>query len=309
MALVRRLWRRMQQGDLDETWFRIAGPMLIAVLQAQEEAARAAVDYVPAVLGATNIDAVPEGAVQTSALVGVAGDGRPVDSLLVGARVAAKNAVAAGQSRAQAVDAGGRWLNTAVSTLLSDTGRAAESVGIAARPGVGYVRMLNPPSCSRCVVLAGKYYRWNRGFRRHPGCDCRHIPARESMSDDLRVEPRRYFESLPQAAQESTFGVAGSQAIRDGADLGQVVNANRGTQTAQVFGRQLDITLEGVTRRGRAYRAMSEAGYVQRQGELRATGERYRSWRAPRLMPETIYRIADDRADALRMLRLYGYLD
>jgi hypothetical protein len=293
-------------GNFDESWMRIASPMLLVVLQAQADAAERAVGFVPDTLGALNVDADPDGEVVPDSLVGVAGDGRPVDTLLLGAKVAAKQAVAAGGSQSAALAAGGKWLNLAVKTLLSDTGRAAESLGVAARPGVGYVRMLNPPSCSRCVVLAGKFYRYKAGFRRHPGCDCRHIPSRESIAGDLTVDPNRYFKTLSKEAQDSTFGSAGAQAIRDGADVNQVVNANRGTTTAQVYGQRLAITTEGITRRGVAYNAMSRAGYAQRATDVR--NGRYFQAKSPRLMPETIYRLAEDRADALRLLRLYGYL-
>ena len=43
-----------------------------------------------------------------------------------------------------------------VSALVSDAGRSAESVATAARPNVGYVRFLSPPSCARCAILAGR---------------------------------------------------------------------------------------------------------------------------------------------------------
>ena len=88
-----------------------------------------------------------------------------------------------------------------VTTQLQDVARQASSIALGSRPAVdGYVRMLNPPSCSRCAVLAGKFYRRNRGFARHPKCDCRHVPATEVSAGDLRTDPNRYFESLDAAA-------------------------------------------------------------------------------------------------------------
>ena len=56
-----------------------------------------------------------------------------------------------------------------VTSLVADAARGAESVSIATRPRVGYVRYLSPPSCSRCAILAGRFYRWSTGFLRHPG--------------------------------------------------------------------------------------------------------------------------------------------
>jgi hypothetical protein len=158
-------------------------------------------------------------------------------------------------------------------------------VRMAVTPSVtGYVRMLNPPSCSRCVVLAGKFYRWNEGFERHPQCDCRHIPTTENLAGDLTTDPQAYFDSLTPAEQDDTFGVAGAQAIRDGADMGRVVNARRngGVRKAQLFGKSAFTTTVGTGRGGR---------------------------RGPRIMPETIYAIAgDDRAEAIRLLRVHGFI-
>ncbi|CCW14612.1 Hint domain-containing protein [Rhodococcus aetherivorans] len=137
-------------------------------------------------------------------------------------------------------------------------------------------------------------------------CDCRHIPTREDRADDVTTDPKAYFDSLTAEQQNTLFTRAGAEAIRDGADINQVVNAERGMATTQVYGRELATTTEGVTRRGIAYDAMRRAGYAQRDTDVR-TG-RYFQAKAPRLMPEAIYEIAEDRADALRLLRLYGYL-
>lgn len=217
-------------------------------------------------------------------------------------------AAAAGQALAEA----GNWLETVAATAVIDAARSAESAAIAVHPEVtGYVRMLNPPSCSRCVLLAGQFYRWNDGFKRHPLCDCRHIPASESVAGDLTVEPDAFFASLPTAAelselhpgltvrerrkaghisQEDIFTTHGAAALRLGADIGQVVNARRGMDVAQVGGRDVIITRESTTRRGIASR--------------RRTGRRMEA----RLMPETILTVAADRDDAIRMLQLHGFI-
>jgi hypothetical protein len=174
-------------------------------------------------------------------------------------------------------------------SAVQDAGRNGAFLGMAVRPSVtGYVRMLNPPSCSRCAILAGRFYLLNQGFERHPLCDCRHIPVGEN-SRDLTTNPSDYFESLSRADQDRIFTAAGAQAIRDGADINQVVNARRGMRKAQLFGRETWTTLEGTTKRGVARRAMGQG-------------------RPARLMPESIYALATDRDDALRLLSLYGYI-
>lgn len=95
-------------------------------------------------------DPEPAGTIQPLAFTGVAGDGRPLLTLLRQA-----------ESRAS--------LQVMAATAVQDAGRAAVSAGITARPTLtGYVRMLTAPSCSRCAVLAGRWFKWNAGFQRHP---------------------------------------------------------------------------------------------------------------------------------------------
>jgi len=107
--------------------------------------------------------------------------------------------------------------------------------------------------------------------------DCIHIPAREDSADDLRTDPRRYFDSLTAAEQDRQFTKAGAEAIRSGADIAQVVNARSGLYSAG--GRLLTTT---------AAKARGQGGV--------------------RLMPDQIFRDAKDREDAIRLLRRFGYL-
>lgn len=303
VAAVGRLWRRMGD-DFDRSYLAIE-PQLLAVVQtAQGRVSAGAQEYVPSVLIETGQirAAAPFAEVSASSLVGLAGDGRPVDSLLYGAVTGAKASVAEGATVSRSLASSGQWLTMAVGTLLSDTGRQSESLAMGVRPVAGYVRMLNPPSCSRCVVLAGKWFRKNQGFQRHPGCDCRHIPASESVGGDLTVDPTAYVDSLTEAEQNRLLTRSGADAWRAGADLNQVVNARRGMRTAQIGGRSVLITTEGTTRRGWAYRYLNPSG----AGDVKSG--RYRSTRRPRLMPETIQEIAEDREDYLRLLRANGYI-
>lgn len=110
-------------------------------------------------------------------------------------------------------------------------------------------------------------------------CDCVHVPTAEDTADDLRTDPRAYFDSLTPADQDRYFSKANAQAIRDGADMNQIVNATGRSSGMTVAGRQ--YTTEATTRRG--------TGRV-------------------RLTPETIYTAAANREDAVRLLRVHGYL-
>lgn len=283
VASVRRAWRRMRpKGDWSEQWRRDVGPKATAVVLAGQLAVSRESDrYVTNVLDELGMDASSPTAVEPRAFIGAAGDGRPVDTLLEQAVAKARRTELDAEQALRDAEA---WMDQVVQTIMADTARAAESTAMVQREWVdGWVRMLNPPSCSRCVILAGRFYLWNDGFERHPGCDCRHIPATESQADDIRVDPQAYFDSLPPADQDRIFTHAGAEAIRDGADMGRVVNARRGVRKAQLLGRDVLATSTGTTRR--------------RKGPVPV-----------RLMPESIYELAKDRADAIRLLKLHGFI-
>ncbi len=312
------VWQQMT-ADFDLSYLRVSPVLLTVVETAQRRVAAGAQQYIPDVLEDTGQAraATAFADASTSPLIGVAGDGRSLDGLLYGAVTHAKEAVGWGAGTTLALRSGGQWLAQAVSTVLSDTGRQSESLGIGVRPVGGYVRMLNPPSCSRCVLLAGAWYRSATAFQRHPRCDCRHIPASEGVGNDMTVSPGDYFDSLSPKQQDATFTNAGAEAIRNGGDINQVVNARRGMRAAQVGGRNILITSEGTTTRGSAFRSLATSGTridrsqtalrITRTGPEVRTIER-RVANRPRLMPETIGQIATSREDYLRLLRVNGYL-
>jgi hypothetical protein len=282
---------------------------LAVLFSAQERVADGALAYVPDALG----DAAPEPIYKSagSRFVGVAGDGLPVASMAYGAVIHAKQAVAAGLEQGAALARAGQFLNLASGTMLSDTGRSAEKVSGGAHRVRHYVRMLNPPSCGRCVVLAGKTSKYSEAFNRHPGCDCRNVPTAENTGDDARTDPHAYLSVLSQAEQDRVLGSkANGQAFRDGAAVNQLINAYRksgAVRPAQIHGVNIKYTREGTTRRGHAYWQMSQAQYVKEQGVFKA-GSKYNRLKSPRLMPESIYSIAKDQEDAKRLLKLYGWV-
>jgi len=304
---VSRLWRGVGE-DFDATYARIEPALLSVLFTAQERVADGALAYVPDVLGDASD---PLYASAGSRFVGVAGDGLPVASMAYGAVIQAKQAVAAGLDVAEALARGGRHLTLATGTVLSDTGRAAEKVSGGAHRVRLWTRMLNPPSCGRCVILAGKTSRQSEAFNRHPGCDCRNVPSTEDTGDDARTDPKAYLDGLSSAEQDRVLGSkANGQAFRDGADTNQLINAYRrkgAVRPAQINGQGIKFTREGTTRRGHAYWQMSQAQYVREQSVFR-DGTKYYKLKAPRLMPETIYKTAKDPADAKRLLKLYGWI-
>lgn len=288
-------WSRMTP-DLDESWRQIRPVVLATVLAAQDEMVRLSVEHVPLVVAATAPRAAgPSYEASPGAWRGVAGDGRPVESLLAGAVVQAKVGIRRGLTVPQALSAGGRWLDKAAGTVLADTHRGVAQMEAHSR-GVGrYVRMITGPStCGRCIILAGRIYRTAQAFERHPGCDCEHIPAAENVAGDLATSPGDYLDSLDDDELARTLGSrANAQAYRDGADVNQLVNAYRRKGAVHKAHGGLRATTEGMTRRGWARQSMSAAGLGRN---------------APRLMPSSIYEMASDRDEAVRLLRVYGWI-
>lgn len=179
-----------------------------------------------------------------------------------------------------------------VASEIADTHRSAAQAETVAQGKSGYVRALVPPTCKRCAVLAGKFYRWSSGFERHPGCDCVNEPVgslEEAIDRGLVVTPDEAYRR----GWIRDLTVGERRAIEDGADITGVINSAAGIQTVDAFGRRAKVTTRGTTKRA-AWRKANPTLPV-------------------RLRPEAIYKIVDrefggDRSEALRLLRLYGYL-
>lgn len=247
----------------------------------QKAAAADSVDYVEAALEAQGMDAVGAD-VAVSAFAGIASDGRALATLLSSPAYTALGGIRDGASLTRALGSGLNQLVLMGQTQVADAGRASSGVAIASRQRTtGYIRMTSGKCCSRCAVLAGRYYRWNSGFLRHPGCACIHIPAGENSPGDKRTDPYKYFESLSREEQNKIFTEAGAEAIRDGADINQVVNARRGMSEGGL------TTTEGTGRRG-YFRSLDNG--------------------PTRLTPEAIYQQAGSRTETLKLLEQNGYI-
>jgi hypothetical protein len=151
-----------------------------------------------------------------------------------------------------------------------------------AREDYGY-----PPSCARCAILAGRIYRDLDAFQRHPLCDCVMVPVetwQDAHDNGLISSPQDAFDK----GEVRGLSQADAQAVTDGADLIAVVNATRGIASPTVFGRKVKATTAGTTKRA-AWRKANPTTLV-------------------RLRPESIYDFAKDREDAIRLLKVYGYI-
>jgi hypothetical protein len=272
-----------------------AGPgqeLVMITTQAQRLSAMLSERYLMSVMAAQELDVDDAaGSLVPERLAGVASDGRPLYSLLYQPFSEPLAPEATISMTRAALDQMQAALARIISTQVTDAGRVGDGVAAVSRREIKYyVRMLTPPSCSRCALLAGKRTSIEKPFERHPHCDCAHVPVGDTeTAKKLISDPMDYFKSLSRAGQDRIFTAAGAQAIREGSDIFQVVNARRGMSPASSV---LRTTTEGITRRGFAGR---------RTGPLYGTGQ-------ARLMPEAIYQLARTREEARALLRQHGYL-
>lgn len=285
-AETNRLWASVRTFG----WTAAVSTQMLGVVRAAMlEAARGAQAYVAAAVRLWGRDPDPFGEVAERTFAATASDGRPLDTLLERPSVEVVVFVEHGMPADQADAIGRRHLQRIVATQVADAARVSTGVAIANdRKIVGYIRHLTLPSCSRCIILAGQWYRWNAGFERHPQCDCVHIPAAASAEPP---SPREIYDSLSDDERRKA-GWSGfdQRAIDDGADLFQVVNYRRQLRTLTIAGQQVKTTGVGTTRRGLAGKRGAKV----------------------RLTPEQIYRDADRlglaRDEVLRQLQRNGYI-
>ncbi len=283
----RHAWTKVKQANITRSWIDQLSQLAPAITALQLDAAETGAGYVAGALAEQGHWAAPTGFVNTAALAGAAPDGRSLDGLLYSPAANALALIGDGMAVNQALKLAGGHLDRILTSTIADTSRQAASIGIATRDGIGFLRHVNPPCCSRCAILAGRFYRWNDGFLRHPRCDCVHVPTTASnlqaaRDEGLVLDPYEYFNSLTEAEQNRVFTRSGAQAIRDGADMFRVVNARRGMSANGMF------TTEGMGKRGFARQMLKE--------------------RQRRMTPELIYRLHPDPADARAALAAHGYI-
>ena len=319
VGAVLRIWQAAGPSGFRDELTRAAG--LVAAGQLAQAVQAAA--YLVELANEQNLGAA-EGVVVPRSLSGTTADGRPLTDALGAATSRAWDLLDAGADIRTAALSGQSTLTRIVSNEVTQAGNNATQIGTTGHTEfAGYTRMLQAPACGRCVILAGKWFKWNDGFKRHPGCDCIHVPASEAAGvDGIRTDPRRYFDSLSKADQDKYFGAANAEAIREGSDISQVVNTSIGRVGSRTDnsrravsglyefdagGRTLQATTQGTTiRQGRAGRRMAIAD-GQIDGRIPSSLERTTR---PRLTPKSIYEVAgNDRTKARQLLYDYGYLD
>lgn len=239
--------------------------------------------YLEQVAAAQGLPPAPS-VLRPSGLVGRTAAGGDLTEVLELPSIRVSALVTSGVDGGAATDSGAAMLARMVSNEVTQAGNNATQIGVAGNPGFrGYIRMMKPPSCGRCAVMAGSWWEWNDGFPRHPGCDCIHVPAADRAaatngkppwSANLEAkDPKTYFDSLSEANQDRYFGKAQADAIRGGANVTRTVNANA--------------------------RAAGLRAFDSGSGPA-----------GPRLTPKQVFAQAgDDRDAAVRLLTDNGYLE
>ncbi|MDX2538591.1 VG15 protein [Streptomyces scabiei] len=279
------------------------GAILDAVVAGQLTAAQGAQAFVGMAMAERGAAARAAAEIAPESLAGIASDGRPLTTLLFQPAITTYTTLAAGADPRTALLAGMNQMARMVSTQIADTSRAATSVAMTThRRCIAYVRVVKLPACGRCIILAGRQYSYSTGFQRHPKCDCGMDPIDIERWDDVS-SPEDLVAQMSPEEQRKRLGAAAVDALAKGADLAQVVNARRGMQTMTAYGRTVQATTEGTTKRGIAGKRLSEEA-----GAAKIPGQRYSRSKTPRLMPEEILRLADDRDHQLRLLKKHGYI-
>lgn len=326
VSLLLSLWNTVDPADISG-WQRLLPEATAMMVAAQTVAAEMADPYLTQAL---------DDADTTHPEVDVGGMIGPVEPLLYRPVIEAKTLIGQGMATNLALRTAGVKLATIVHTNTADTARLSVAAGMTARRHAsGYYRFLRAPSCSRCAILAGRFYKWNAGFRRHPRCDCGHRPVRDA-DDSSAYDARKAIER----GEVTGLSKADAEAIRLGANPAQVVNARSGMYDAGQFSlTHTGTTLRGVAgariaakdldralgidvsrqtytnytfdrakvaefaelfRRGKTYTRLTRAGRTQTYA--------YRFTRTPRPTASQIIASASSRDEAVRLLTNYGFI-
>lgn len=284
-------WSEVNPNDISGSWESMIPLVANEVTSAQRDAVTSGTGASRRVAAATGQYELPEGFVDGSPLVGVGSTGAPLDDALYSPAIGVKSLLGGGMALREAMTYGATTVASLSRTLVADSGRQAMQLDMTSRNITGYVRVVEAGACRRCVILAGKFFRWNDGFLRHPRCRCEHMPAKSEQwakDEGWYSDPYEYFNSLSREEQARVWGKSNARAIRDGADIFQVTNAT----TLREVGRS-PISWDGMT--------TTEGTSGRGVFGSRRTGRQ-------RLTPDAIYRTAGTPTRARRMMVENGYI-
>ncbi|HVK26665.1 MAG TPA: hypothetical protein VM677_35400 [Actinokineospora sp.] len=232
---VQAAWAQLDPADPASLAGQVQPAVVAAIEEAQAQASAPAALYVAGALLAAGAVSAPLATLVTAAFVGAAASGLLLGVLADYGLRHYQRALAAGMPPSEARAIGLSRLLTYTATEVADTGRAAVQVAMIAEPAVaGYERIVRLPACGRCLILAGRLYRYSDGFARHPRCDCLMRPVTRDQWENTNPgnTPAALFARMSRAQQDKAFGAGDAEAIRAGADMARVVNVHRGVTVA-----------------------------------------------------------------------------
>lgn len=232
---IGKLWRAVDGSDPTGSWAAVAPRALSLMAAAQAEAVRGAQQYVTAAVGMQGSSSNPAGTVGSSAFIGIASDGRPLDSLLGYPAFEASAFIDEAMPAPQGLAITGRHLDRIVATQVQDAARAATGVAIVNDRGAdGYLRALDTVTCSRCVVLAGRWNVWNAGFARHPFCSCTAIAT---VAHEAPPSAKTLFDAMT-AAQlaQARWSKADIDSINSGESVAGATDTPSGLRSVTIAG-------------------------------------------------------------------------
>lgn len=304
-----RLWAQMVAADIDGSWALISRSIAEMVAAGQVRSAAAPQLFLERLLLGEGIDPNPLGHVSPLAFAGYTSAGLDVTTVLDSTPAVLKTLIGSGIPADVALKQTLNRLRQFTVTEVQDAGRGSMEAQMRLEPAIkGYTRIVKSPACSRCIALAGRTYSKSTGFARHPRCDCQHVPYAR-MPDRVEVDPRGLFNQMSKTQQDAAFTIDGAKAVREGADISQVVNAryqanSRGRSGGMSSPGAL-VTTSGTTVRSAFGRAQRAAGTKT----VKAPGARYSSPAAQRLSPQGVARKAGGDAKKYReLLQANGYL-
>lgn len=245
-----RAWGEVDPARISESWERVSPVVVSEIAREQTRVADSAVRTSREVSVETGQYRIPDDFHNPRELVGYGSQGVPLEDAVYSPAIGVKTRIAAGAPTAEAMLYGASTVASLASTIVADTGRESMQLDMIARKQAGYVRVVEAGACSRCIVIAGRFFRWNDGFKRHPSCRCEHMPARSkewAEDEGWFADPYAAFNEMSEAEQRRVFGEFSAKAIRDGADISQVVNATSARSGMYAGGR---MTREGTSRFG-----------------------------------------------------------
>lgn len=289
-------WKGVDPLRVRESWNRTNVDFITLFAALQTRAASDAMDASTLMLAEQDDYVRPDGIANPKAFgTGFAPSGIDLESYFSIPVTRTLQAIKSGVGESDAMQIGRATLRQMSTQALEDTSVSAMGVSITQRAGVGYVRVESPDCCPRCAILAGKYFRHSQNFLRHPKCHGTTIPCKgrdKAEKQGWITDPMDRFNRMSEAEQDRVFGHADAQAIRDGADIYQVVNAHRGMRPVG-RGNISMTTSEGTSRYGWS-RMIRKYEYGQKQRR--------------RLTPEGIYSFNLPREQTIELLKREGYI-